>query len=80
MALGAASAVYDVITKIYPPEQAEVLVDLFRRQTRQLLLEFEEMRKKDNAMPVELPDPVRTSKVEFKKKGKANKRSLTGFK
>lgn len=33
MALGAASAVYDVITKTYPPEQAEVLADLFRRQT-----------------------------------------------
>ena len=30
-------------------------------------------------MPVELPDPVRTSKVEFKKKGKVNKRGLTGF-
>jgi len=31
-------------------------------------------------MPVELPNPVRTLKVEFKKKGKANKRGLTGLK
>ena len=79
MALGAATAVYDAITKSYPAEQAEVLADLFQRQTRQLLLEFEGVRRKDNAMPVELPDPVRTSKVEFKKKGKVNKRGLTGL-
>jgi hypothetical protein len=32
MALGAASAVYDVVIKIYLLEQAEVLADLFRRQ------------------------------------------------
>jgi hypothetical protein len=36
--------------------------------------------KKDNAIPVELPNPVQTSKVEFKKKGKANKCGLTGRK
>jgi len=30
MALGAASAVYNVIIKIYPPKQAEVLMDLFQ--------------------------------------------------
>ena len=77
--LGAATVVYNAITKLYPAEQAEVLADLFQRQTRQLLLEFEGVRRKDNAMPVELPDPVRTSKVEFKKKGKANKRGLTGL-
>jgi len=29
MALGAATAVYDVITKLYPAEQVKVLVDLF---------------------------------------------------
>ena len=79
MALGAASTVYNAITKTYPPEQAEVLTDLFRRQTRQLLLEFKELRDKDDLIPVELPDAVRTSKVEFKKKGKAGKRGLTGF-
>ena len=38
------------------------------------------MYRKYNAMPVELPDPVWTLKVEFKKKGKANKYSLTGLK
>jgi len=38
------------------------------------------VRRKDNAILVELPDPVRTLKVEFKKKGKANKRGLTGLK
>jgi hypothetical protein len=29
MALGAVTAVYDIITKLYPAEQAEVLIDLF---------------------------------------------------
>jgi len=29
MALGAASAVYNIIIKIYLPKQAEVLADLF---------------------------------------------------
>ena len=80
MALGAASTVYNAITKTYPPEQAEVLADLFRRQTRQLLLKFKELRNKDDLIPVELPDAVQTSKVEFKKKGKAGKRGLTSLK
>ena len=30
-------------------------------------------------MPVELPNPVQTSKIKFKKKGKANKHSLTNL-
>ena len=38
------------------------------------------MRRKDNAILVELPNLVWTLKVEFKKKGKANKRGLTGLK
>ena len=29
MALGAATVVYNVITKLYPAKQAEVLIDLF---------------------------------------------------
>ena len=33
MALGAVSVVYDVIIKTYLLEQAEVLIDLFWRQT-----------------------------------------------
>ena len=33
MALGAVSVVYNAIIKTYPPEQAEVLIDLFQRQT-----------------------------------------------
>jgi len=31
--LGVVSAVYNAITKTYPPEQAEVLTDLFQWQT-----------------------------------------------
>ena len=38
------------------------------------------MCKKNNTIPVKLPNLVQTSKVEFKKKGKANKHSLTGLK
>ena len=34
MALGAVSAVYNTVTKAYLPKQVEVLVNLFRRQTR----------------------------------------------
>ena len=78
--MGAASTVYNAVTKIYPPEQAEVLTDLFQRQTQQLLFKFKEVRRKDNAMLVKLPDLVRTSKVEFKKKGKAKKYGFTGLK
>jgi hypothetical protein len=37
------------------------------------------MYKKDNTIPVKLPNPVQTSEVEFKKKGKANKCSLTSL-
>ena len=33
MALGVATAVYNIITKLYPTEQAEVLTDLFQWQT-----------------------------------------------
>ena len=79
MALGVASTVYNAIIKTYPPEQAEVLADLFQQQTQQLLLEFKELRDKDDLIPVELPDAVQTSKVEFKKKGKARKCGLTGL-
>jgi len=80
MALGAAVVVYNTITKSYPIKQAEVLTDLFQRQTQQLLLKFKGVHKKDNTIPVELPDLVWTLKVEFKKKGKANKCGLTGLK
>ena len=80
MALGVISAVYNTIIKIYPLKQAEVLTDLFWWQTRQLLLKFKEMYRKDNAILVKLPDPVQTLKIEFKKKGKANKRSFINLK
>ena len=38
------------------------------------------MRKKDNVILVKLPNLVQTLKVEFKKKGKANKYSFTSLK
>ena len=38
------------------------------------------MRRKDNTILVKLPNPVWTLKIKFKKKGKANKYSLTSLK
>ncbi len=58
IALGAASAVYDAIIKIYLPKQAEVLIDLFWWQTRQLFLEFGELCDKDDLILVELFDAI----------------------
>ena len=37
------------------------------------------MHKNNNTTPVKLPNPVQTSKMEFKKKGKANKYNLTSL-